>query len=113
MTEDDSTKDLTEDLTKGLTDSEKLNLLLADMGQIKTNIADIKARLIKVEAFVEDQSRDTSPILERIYQEVAEQGRSIREIRDELKLIHERINLEGRERFDLTGRVAALESRPS
>jgi hypothetical protein len=106
MTEDDNTKDLTENLIKELTDSQKLNLILTDL-------ADIKARLVKVEAFIDDKSRDTNPMLERIYKEVAEQTRSIREIRNELKLIHERLNYEGRERFDLEGRVAALESRPS
>lgn len=106
MTEDDHTADLTKDLTRDLTDSEKLDFLIRA-------VTLMDARLQKVEAFVDDKSRDTSPMLDRIYKEVADQGRNVREIRNDLKVIHERLNLEGRERFDLAGRVAALESRPS
>lgn len=97
----------TEDInTQDLTDSEKLNLILADLG-------DIKRRLTKLEAFAEDRSRDTRPMLERIHQEVAEQGQTLHALRRDVELFREDIFNERRARADLAARVADLERRPS
>ena len=101
MSENDSTKDLS-----ALSVDEKLNLLLADM-------RDIKARLASLEAFAEDRSRDTRPMLERIHQEVAEQGQTLHALRRDVELFREDIFNERRARADLAARVAELERRPS
>lgn len=75
--ENDETKDLTADLagdlTRELSDRELLEAVLA--------------RLLKVEAFIEDRSRDTNPMLECIYKEVADNSLHLRTMADELKTI--------------------------
>ena len=98
---EENTKDLST-----LTTDEKLNLLLSDM-------RDIKARLASLEAFAEDRSRDTRPMLERIHQEVAEQGQTLHALRRDVELFREDIFNERRARADLAARVTEIERRPS
>lgn len=61
MTEDINTQELTKDLT----DSEKLDWLIRF-------ITVMDSRLRKVESFVDDRSRDTRPKLELIHKEIAD-----------------------------------------
>jgi len=114
---------MTEENTKDLTDSEKLNLILADLAVLKNEMADVKSRLVKVEAFVDDRSRDTRPKLEMIHKEVAdiraEFGerliaieREVKTIRRELGLLREDIRNERLERVELEERVSSLEGKP-
>jgi hypothetical protein len=57
---------MTEDLnTKDLNDSEKLNLILAEL-------ASLRQWRMRADTFIEDRSRDTSPMLERIHKEIAD-----------------------------------------
>lgn len=98
LKDDDPTKDLTEDLTKNLTDSEKLNAILL--------------RLTRVEAYMEDRARDTNPMLERIYKEVADLNQSVGRIERDIQLLREDLHNERHERLILGQRVMALESRP-
>ncbi|MDX2044832.1 MAG: hypothetical protein SF097_26710 [Acidobacteriota bacterium] len=61
-----------EEITKDLTDSEKLNLILAEL-------ADFKIWRTKVDAFIEDRSRDTQPMLGKIHKEIADTRFEMRE----------------------------------
>lgn len=61
-----------EEITKDLTDSEKLNLILAEF-------ADFKIWRTKVDAFIEDRSRDTQPMLGKIHKEIADTRFEMRE----------------------------------
>lgn len=67
-----------EEKTKDLTDSEKLNLILADL-------ADLKGRVIKLESFAEDRSRDTQPMLGKIHKEIADTRFEMRETFEQVK----------------------------
>lgn len=61
-----------EEKTKDLTDSEKLNLILAEL-------ADFRILRTKVDAFIEDRSRDTQPMLGKIHKEIADTRLEMRE----------------------------------
>jgi len=61
-----------EEITKDLTDSEKLNWLIAEF-------SDMKSRIIKMEAFAEERSRDTQPMLGKIHKEIADTRFEMRE----------------------------------
>lgn len=61
-----------EEITKDLTDSEKLNWLIAEF-------SDMKSRIIKLEAFSEERSRDTQPMLGKIHKEIADNRLEMRE----------------------------------
>lgn len=67
-----------EEITKDLTDSEKLNLILADL-------ADMKIWRAKVDAFIEDRSRDTQPMLGKIHKEIADTRFEMRETFEQVK----------------------------
>jgi len=68
--------------TKDLTVDEKLDMVLAELAFLK---ADFGARLAKVEAFVEDRSRDTRPMLDKLYKEVADTRIEVGEVKSHLK----------------------------
>jgi uncharacterized coiled-coil DUF342 family protein len=78
----EETKDLTEPLVeepaaKGSVD-DKLNLILAEL-------ADMRTWRAKVDAFMEDRSRDTQPMLDRVYKEIADTRGEMREQIAELR----------------------------
>lgn len=72
---------MSEEKTKDLTTNEKLDLILAELTFMKS---DFSARLAKLEAFAEDKSRDTRPMLDRIHKEVADTRAEMVEVRSEL-----------------------------
>lgn len=114
---------MTDEVTKDLTDSEKLNLILAEL-------ADLRTWRAKVDAFMEDRSRDTRPKLEMLHKEIADTRtearerfdqvdvrltaieREVKTIRREIGLLREDIWGERKERAELAERVSALEQRP-
>lgn len=63
----------TQALTKDLTDSEKLDWLIRF-------ISIMDSRLQKVEAFVDDRSRDTRPMLELVHKEIADTRLELAEV---------------------------------
>jgi hypothetical protein len=67
-----------EENTKDFSDSEKLNLILAEL-------ADMKAWRVKVDAFIEDRSRDTQPMLGKIHKEIADTRHEMRETFEQVK----------------------------
>lgn len=67
---------MTDEPTKDLSDSEKLDLILADL-------ADVKKRLGAQEATAEDRSRDTKPLLAELHNYVAILSADVRELRVE------------------------------
>jgi hypothetical protein len=84
---------MSEDETKKLTDRQLLEL-------IRRDLADVKPRLATVEAFVEDRSHDTRPLLGQIQKELTDtrtelSGRletleaEVKTIRRELSLLRE------------------------
>lgn len=79
MSENETTQNLSM-----LSVDEKLDELLA-------NLRDIKAQLASLEACAEDRSRDTRPTLERIHQVVAEQGQTLQALRRDVDLFREEI----------------------
>ena len=76
---------MNEENTKDLTVDEKLDLLLAEMAFVKTELGSVQMRLVKVEAFVEDRSRDTRPMLDKIHKEVADTRVEVGEVKSHLK----------------------------
>jgi hypothetical protein len=108
---------MSEDETKKLTDRQLLEL-------IRRDLADVKARLATVEAFVEDRSRDTRPLLGQIQKELTDtrtelSGRletlegEVKTIRRELGLLREDIRNERLARVESAERIEDLERKPS
>jgi hypothetical protein len=104
-------EDGTQELTKELSDSEKLAFLVEEAIANRTWQSEMRTRLEKVEAFVDERSRETRPMLELIVKEVADLGQSVKEIRTDLKLLRQEMWHEKRERADLEERVTTLEAR--
>ncbi|MGH9838041.1 MAG: hypothetical protein ACREEM_04580 [Blastocatellia bacterium] len=81
---------MTEDITKDLTDSEKLNLILAEL-------ADLREWRAKVDAFMEERSRDTRPLLDLIHKEIADTRIELREgqarLEDQLEHVKTKLDL--------------------
>jgi len=102
---------MTEEDTKDLTDSEKLNLILAEL-------ADLRDWRAKVDAFIEDRSRDTRPLWEVIHaqtEKLLEQNKQIVEtlhqVESKLELLTDDVmNVRAAQRI-LAGRVSALEQK--
>jgi hypothetical protein len=105
MTEEENNEDPTKELTKDLTDSEKLDWLIQAARMMD-------GRLQTVETFVADRARDTNPMLERIYKEVADLNVSVGRIERDIQLLREDIHNKRHERVILGKRVTALENRP-
>ncbi len=95
---------MNEENTKNLTTDEKLNLLLAELAFVKVELTFVKteltsvktefgARLAKVEAFIEDRSRDTRPMLDKIYKEVADTRIELKEVRDRVVRIDRKFDV--------------------
>lgn len=104
-------EDSTQELTKELSDSEKLAFLVEEAIANRAWQAEMRSRMERVETFVDERSRETRPILELIVKEVAELGQSVKEIRTDLKLLRQEMWHEKRERADLEERVTTLEAR--
>lgn len=104
---------MTEEITKNLTADEKLDLILSRLDGIET-------RLAKVEVFVEDRSRDTRPMLDRIHKdladtrvELAEMRADVGDVKREIRLLREDMWNERKERVELAERVGRLDARPA
>lgn len=104
-------EDSTQELTKELSDGEKLAFLVEEAIANRAWQAEMRSRMERVETFVDERSRETRPILELIVKEVAELGQSVKEIRTDLKLLRQEMWHEKRERADLEERVTTLEAR--
>lgn len=72
---------MSEEKTKNLTSDEKLELILAELALMKS---DFGARLARLEAFAEDKSRDTRPMLDKIHKAVADLTVEAVEVKSEL-----------------------------
>lgn len=66
-------QDLTADLTKNLTDSEKLDLILTRLARLEFEFTDLRA-------WREDRSRDTRPMLELVHKEIADTRLELAEV---------------------------------
>lgn len=104
-------EDSTQELTKELSDSEKLAFLVEEAIATRAWQAEMRTRLEKVETFVDERSRETRPMLELIVKAVADLGQSVKEIRTDLKLLRQEMWHEKRERADLEERITTLEAR--
>lgn len=117
MTEDDDTKDLTEDLDESpaapLSDRQLLELLLQRMTALED-------RFTPLESYVAARPRDTNPLLEQIYKGVTDNDRRLteldrrlagleREVRDGFRALREDLERERKERFRVEDRLDALE----
>lgn len=76
-----------------LTVNEKLDMLLAESALVRAELASLGARLVKVEAFVEDRSRDTRPMLDKIYKEVADLRIEMKETKDRVVRIDRKFDV--------------------
>jgi hypothetical protein len=106
-------EDRTAELSKDLSDSEKLAFLIEEAMTNREWRAEISARLAKVETFVEERSREIRPILELILKAVADLGQSVKEIRANIRILRDGEWRKKREMVELADRRAALESRPN
>ena len=109
---------MNEENTKDRTVNEKLDMLLSDLTFVKADLTFVKAeltavktdltfvkaeltsvktefgaRLAKVEAFIEDRSRDTRPMLDKVYKEVADIGIEVKEIKDRVVRIDRKFDV--------------------
>ena len=110
MTEDVHAESTT---TKDLSDSEKLTIILAELGSVKVELGDLNQRVARLEAIADDRSRDTQPMLERIHKEIADVHFDLKDLRHEMRLLREDIRNERRERVVLAEQVELLEARLS
>ncbi len=108
---------MTDENTKDLTSDEKLDLILAEL-------ADLREWRAKVDAFIEDRLPDTRPLHERTVKEMIETRelllersasieREVKTTRREIGLLREDIRNEQLERVELAERVSAIEQRPN
>ncbi len=101
---------MSEDPTKNLTTDEKLDLIISDL-------ADVKARLGKVEAFVEDHQRDTRPLLNLIHKELADTRVEMRaeftEVKGRLMDLERKFEAMASEYFGIRANIRVLEERVS
>ena len=99
--------------TKNLSDSEKLNMILAEL-------ADLKTWRAKVDAFIEDRSRDTRPKLDLIHSIVDELNEDMKIVKSDVREMKRRLetlaidvlDVRGQQK-DLDRRVSLLERNPS
>ncbi len=79
---------MSEEKTKDLTSDEKLDRILTELAFVKSDLAFVKmdfgARLARLEAFAEDKSPDTRPMLDRIHKAVADLTVEVVEVKSEL-----------------------------
>jgi hypothetical protein len=106
--------------TKDLSADEALKQILSRQDLILAELADLRlwregvdARLVKIEAFVDDRLRDTQPLLGKIHKEVADTRADIGDIKRELRLLREDLWNERKERIEIAERVSQLEMRPA
>lgn len=104
-------EDSTQELTKELSDSEKLAFLVEEAIANRAWQAEMRTRLEKVKTFLDERSRETRPILELMVKEVADLGQSVKEIRVDLRVQRNEDWQWKREFMELADRVAALETR--
>lgn len=104
---------MTEENTKDLTDSEKLNLILAEL-------ADLRQWRAKVDAFIDDRSRDTRPLWEIIHAQTEKLLEQNALIVETLRHVETKLNVLTVDVMDIRtvqqvmgGRLSALEQRPS
>jgi hypothetical protein len=108
---------MTDENTKDLTTDEKLDLILAEL-------ADLREWRVKVDSFIEDHLPDTRPLHERTVKEMIETRelllersaaieREVKTARREIGLLREDIRNERMERVELAERVSAIEQRPN
>ncbi len=103
--------------TADLTDSEKLDLLLAEVRGLKTTVGGLEARLAALEAQAEERPNTTRPLLDRILAEMIEtRERLLEELasqRREFSVITADI-IALRARSDhIERRLSAVEQRPN
>ena len=63
---------MADEKTDELSTKDLLKVLIEEVGQVNLRLNEMNARLIKVEAFVDDRSRDTRPRLDLIHKEIAD-----------------------------------------
>jgi uncharacterized protein (DUF3084 family) len=95
---------MTEDNTKDLSADEKLNLILAEL-------SDLRAWRTKVDTFMEDRSRDTRPLLESLQAHVDRLGADIQEIKAVVKRLDSGFTQFSREVMDIKARQYDVEQR--
>ena len=120
QTEDLNGQDEAEDLTKDLTASDKLDLVLVQVGDINKRLtrleagaADTTIRLTRLETIAENRSRDTAPMLGRVHKEIADTRQEMNERFTQLdhkinRLAYELVDLRAAHN-KLDGRVSVLE----
>ncbi|MGH9846612.1 MAG: hypothetical protein ACREEM_48555 [Blastocatellia bacterium] len=87
---------MTEDITKDLTDSEKLNLILARLGAL--------------EAITDERSRDTRPLLDSLHEHVDRLGADLQEIKAIVKRLDSGFTQLSRELIDIKARQNEIEA---
>lgn len=105
--------------TKDLTMNEKLDMVLAELGLVRSELAAAQTKLVRVEAFVEDRSRDTRPMLDKIYIEVADLRIEMKDTKDRVVRIDRKfdvlnsdvVELRAADR-DFEHRLTVLERQP-
>jgi len=104
---------MAEENTKDLTDSEKLNLILAEL-------ADLKEWRAKVDAFIDDRSRDTRPLWEIIHAQTEKLIEQNALIVETLRHVETKLNVLTIDVMDIRtvqqvmgARLSALEQRPN
>lgn len=118
---------MADDQTHNMTLEQKIDRILADVATLKSDVATLKSDVAvlkedmsdlklwrgRVDAFIEDRSRDTRPKLDLIHKDVADIRDEIVDIRRELKLFREELWQEKKERADLDNRLSRLEKQPA
>lgn len=103
---------MTDDITKDLSDSDKLNLILAELSSLREWRA-------KVDAFIEDRSRDTKPLLGEILKEVSQVRLNQERFETQLRHLGRKFDVLTKDielrtwQQDLDDRMTGLERRPS
>ncbi|MGH9835975.1 MAG: hypothetical protein ACREBD_05545 [Blastocatellia bacterium] len=125
---------MNEENTKDLTQDEKLDLILAEIRVMKSDIRGLDARLTSLETKVEDRLLDTRPLWEvisartemivervtRIEEQNARMQETMRQMAETLRLLEKQQGLLNRDFLKFRGeqeiledRIYALEQRPS
>jgi SMC interacting uncharacterized protein involved in chromosome segregation len=85
---------MSEENTKDLTLDEKLDLLLAEVREVKVTVGNLDTRLGALETKVEDRLHDTRPLWQRVQQQIQDLKTEVQDLKTEANARFESIEKE-------------------
>ncbi len=94
---------MSEENTTDLTQDEKLDLLLAEIREVKATVGNLDTRLTALETKVEDRLHDTRPLWQRVQQQIQDLTTQVQDLKtqvQDLKTEVQDLKIESNARFE-------------